>query len=435
MHKKLLMVLAVLCQFLVLFPFLVMSEGIGFGEFVWWHYAAMYAAAAGFWAVGRLLRGWASGAGLSKRGRGWAGFLSRVGFVAPGAAFCVVCGLMGLHSGLYLYLLPGCIAAYYGGSLSVGSDYSEVFSRGWFGVYFVAAVIAAVLLSFTHNDFICSAGMTQLCVSFGALIIGAAVLTNQTNIDVQTRQRAGGRAVLPAGVRRSNALMIAVVGAVILALFLFAKPFGNAILECIKAVVRFLLSLLNRGREDVDDDNELAENTSDVIDYTTNENPYADLLMFLLAAGIVFLVVKFRRQIWGFIREIFAPLFKEPVREESAPFFDEVSSSGDAKYASRSSARTERELLKKYRRETDPAMKYREGYELFLMRLGRSAFPQLPTDTTTLHTDKGGKAFGGRVPEEEISGMVRTYDRVRYGGEIPDNNELEQLDRLLDDIR
>lgn len=42
MHKKLLMVLAVLCQFLVLFPFLVMSEGIGFGEFVWWHYAAMY---------------------------------------------------------------------------------------------------------------------------------------------------------------------------------------------------------------------------------------------------------------------------------------------------------------------------------------------------------------------------------------------------------
>lgn len=52
MHKKLLMVLAVLCQFLVLFPFLVMSEGIGFGEFVWWHYAAMYAAAAGFWAVG-----------------------------------------------------------------------------------------------------------------------------------------------------------------------------------------------------------------------------------------------------------------------------------------------------------------------------------------------------------------------------------------------
>ena len=302
-------------------------------------------------------------------------------------------------------------------------------------MYFVAAVIAAVLLSFTHNDFICSAGMTQLCVSFGALIIGAAVLTNQTNIDVQTRQRAGGRAVLPAGVRRSNALMIAVVGAVILALFLFAKPFGNAMLECIKAVVRFLLSLLNRGREDVDDDNELAENTSDVIDYTTNENPYADLLMFLLAAGIVFLVVKFRRQIWGFIREIFAPLFKEPVREEPAPFFDEVSSSGDAKYASRSSARTERELLKKYRRETDPAMKYREGYELFLMRLGRSAFPQLPTDTTTLHTDKGGKAFGGRVPEEEISGMVRTYDRVRYGGEIPDNNELEQLDRLLDDIR
>jgi len=163
-----------------------------------------------------------------------------------------------------------------------------------------------------------------------------------------------------------------------------------------------------------DDDNELAENTSDVIDYTTNENPYADLLMFLLAAGIVFLVVKFRRQIWGFIREIFAPLFKEPVREESAPFFDEVSSSGDAKYASRSFARTERELLKKYRRETDPAMKYREGYELFLMRLGRSAFPQLPTDTTTLHTDKGGKAFGGRVLDDSKPKYVNSPETLVY---------------------
>ena len=285
---------------------------------------------------------------------------------------------MGLHSGLYLYLLPGCIAAYYGGSLSVGRDYSEVFSSGWFGVYFVAAVIAAVLLSFTHNDFICSAGMTQLCVSFGALIIGAAVLTNQTNIDVQTRQRAGGRAVLPAGVRRSNALMIAVVGAVILALFLFAKPFGNAILECIKAVVRFLLSLLNRGREDVDDDNELAENTSDVIDYTTNENPYADLLMFLLAAGIVFLVVKFRRQIWGFIREIFAPLFKEAVGGAPAPFFDEVSSSGDAKYASRSSARTEREAAEKIPPRNRPCDEVPRGLRAVSYAAGEVCVPAAP---------------------------------------------------------
>lgn len=435
MHKKLLMALAVVCQFLALFPFLVMSEGVGFGGFTWWHYVAMYAAAAAFWAVGRLLCGWASGAGLSRRGRAWAVFLARVGFIAPGAAFCVVCGLAGLHSGLYLYLLPGCISAYFGGYLSVGKDYSDVFSRGWFGVYFVAAVISAVLLSFTHDDYIYSAGMTQLCVSFAALIVGAAVLTNQTNIDVQTRQRAGGRAVLPPGVRRTNALMIAAVGAVTVGLFLFAKPFGSALFEGIKALVRLLMSLLNRGRQGAVDDSQLAENTAEAIDYTTNENPYADLLMYLLAAAIVYLIVRFRRQIWGFIREIFAPLFKQPEREETAPFFDEVSASGDAKYDSTRVRRTERELLKKYRRETDPAMKYREGYELFLMRLGRTAFPQLPTDTTTLHTDKGGKAFAGRVQSGDIAAMIRTYDRVRYGGETPDNTELERLDRLLDDIR
>lgn len=435
MHKNLLLWLAVACQFLALFPFFTAAEGIGFGEYVWWHYIVMYAAAAGFWTAGKLLCGWASGAGLSKRGRAWAVFLARVGFIAPTAVFCVVCGLAGLHTGLYLYLLPGCIAAYYGGYLSVGKEYSEVFSRGWFGVYFAAAVVAAILLSFTHDERLTSAGMTQLCVSFGALIIGAAVLTNQTNIDVQTRQRAGGRAVLPAGVRRTNALMIAVVGAVIIGLFLFAKPFGNALFEGIRALLKLLLSLLNHGRQDVEDDNELAENTAEAMDYTTNENPYADLLMYLFAALIIFLVVKFRRQIWSFIREIFAPLFREPLREEPAPFFDEVSSSGDARYVSGRNVRTERELLKKYRRETDPAMKYREGYELFLMRLGRSAFPQLPTDTTTLHSDKGGKAFGGRVPADELNAMIQTYDRVRYGGEVPENVELERLDRLLEDIR
>lgn len=435
MHKKLLMSLAVACQFLVLFPFLVISEGIGFGEFIWWHYAVMYAVAAGFWAVGRLLCGWASGAGLSKRGRAWALFLSRVGFIVPGTAFCVVCEVFELHTGLILYLLPGCITAYFGGYLSVGRDYSEVFSRGWFGVYFVASVIAAVLLSFTHSDFIYSAGMTQLCVSFGVLIIGAAVLTNQTNIDVQTRQRAGGRAVLPNGVRSMNAFMIAALAAVSVGLFLFAKPLGNAIFEAIRSLVRLVISLLKRSDSNVTDEIQQFDNTSDEIDYTANENPYADLLMFIFAAAIVFLIVKFRKQIWGFIREIFAPLFKEQLRESPPPFIDEISSSGVMKYSSAKNARTERELLKKYRRETDPSMKYREGYELFLMRLGRSAFPQLPTDTTTLHRDKGEKAFGGRIPDEEISGMVRTYDRVRYGGEIPDNTELERLDKLLEEIR
>lgn len=434
MHKKVLYWLAVVCRYTALFPFVVLAEGVGFGGFTWWHYIAMYACAAAFGACGRLLGAWSSGAGLSRRGKAWAVFLARVGFLLPGTLFCIACGVFSLHTGLLLYLLPGCVAAYYGGYLSAGRDYSEAFSRGWFAVYFVAAIIAAVLLSFTHDPALTSAGMSQLCVSFGVLIIGAAVLTNQTNIDIQTRQRAGGRAVLPKGVRGYNALMIAVVGAVILALFLFAKPVAEGITAGIKALVRLLMSLIRQNGRDEADDGEMSENTGDAVDFTENENPYADLLMFLLAAGIVFLAVKFRRQIWGFIKEIFAPLFKTPAREEDMPFFDELSASTDQRTASKSALRTERELLRKYRRETDPAAKYREGYELFLMRLGRTAFPQQPTDTTTLHADKGAKAFGGRLQDVEMAEMVRTYDRVRYGGAVPGNDELERLDRLLDEI-
>ena len=80
-------------------------------------------------------------------------------------------------------------------------------------------------------------------------------------------------------------------------------------------------------------------------------------------------------------------------------------------------------------------LKYREGYELFLMRLGRSAFPQLPTDTTTVHCGKGGMAFGERITNSRIEVMVKQYDRVRYGGEVPDSAALEHLDTLLKEIR
>ena len=434
MYDRILYALAVFCQFLSLFPFLVLTEGIGFGEYVPWHYAVFYAAVGAFWLCGRLLGVCANNRGLSRRGKAWAVFFARIGFLAPTAGFIAVCASLGLHSGLYLYLLPGCIGGYYGGYMSTGRGYSDVFTRGWFAVYFVAAFISAGLLSFTHDKALSSAGMTQLCVGFGGLIILAAVLTNQTNIDMQTRQRSGGRAVLPKGTRSYNALLIAGVGIFVVGLFLLTEPAARLITSGIGALFRWLLSLLNQdGQADLLE-GEMQDNTAEDMEYYINESPFADLLMLLFWGLIVFLIIKFRRQIWGFFREIFAPLFKAPPQDAPQPFVDELSSSGYTQTSAREQRRTQRELYRRYRRETDPVMKFRQGYELFLATLKQTPFPQLATDTTTIHSDKGEKAFCSRISEPELDGMVQIYNRVRYGGEVPQPQELEALDRIIDAI-
>lgn len=435
MYQRILTGLAVFGQFLALFPFVVVAQGVGFGEFVWWYYIAMYAVVAVFYGCGRLCSCWIHGASFSGKIKPFMLFLSRIGVIVPIAAFIIVGALINAHAGLYLYFLPGCITAYYAGYCAVGRDYSDIFTRGWFALYFVAALLGAILISLTYREELTNPGIMQLCVSFGVMMITAAVLTNQTNIDMQTRQRSGGNAVLPAGVRKYNALLILGTGAVIVALCLFTKPVAEGIMSLLKMLVSWLVSLI-RGREnEIYDYGEMDENTAAGMEYYENSNVLAQLLFYLLMAGMVLLAVKFRRQIWQFIKEIFAPLFRGRAEEPQSPFVDEFSESSDIRQNSRGVQRSERDLLKKYRREIDPVMKYRLGYELFLTRLKQSAFPQLPTDTTTAHRSKGNKAFSARISDAALNEVVDEYDRVRYGKEIPGSEALERLDALLENIR
>ena len=83
-----------------------------------------------------------------------------------------------------------------------------------------------------------------------------------------------------------------------------------------------------------------------------------------------------------------------------------------------------------YRREQDPVQKYRKGYLLFLLRLDRTAFPHLPSDTTTVHGKKGELAFR----RNDIEKMVGEYNAVRYGGAIPDEYQLSAQERLLNEL-
>ncbi len=428
MNSRILSAAAYFCVFLSLFPFAVITEGIAFSEYVWWHYFALYGVNITFFLMGYLCRGWVSGGSFSKKLESVAVFFSRAAVAVPIVIFSAVVLLCGLSAGLFLYSLPAAVIAYFYGYSAFGKGYSDVFTRGQFALFFVAGIIAAILLSLTYDKEISSVGMYQLCISFGVLIVMAAVLTNQTNIDMRTSQRSAGKAVLPDGLRSYNALLIAAVGAVIVGLCLFSGPVAKLVFEGIKQLISLLLSLLRNNEYEVPDYQYDGEYQSgEYISY--EENTGSELLNLLLLIILIVVIIRFRKQIWSFIKEIAAPLFKQSEQAEAVPFYDEVADSA-AKFRSGNRKKELKQLYKRYCREDNSVARYRIGYTLFLMKLSDSPYSQAISDTTLIHNIKGNNAFH----RDELDGMVAVYNKVRYGGYTPTTDELSAQHRLIEQI-
>ena len=428
MNGKLLRGTAVFCVLLSLFPFAVMTEAIAFGEYVWWHYFALYGVNIAFYLLGYLCRSWVTNGGFSKKREPLMTFLSRAAVAVPVIAFVAVVLGCNLTAGLLLYALPAGVIAYFGGYSAYGRGYSDVFTRGQFALFFVAGVIAAILLSFTYEKELASVGMYQLCIAFGMLIVAAAVLTNQTNIDIRTGQRGGGRAVLPDGLRGYNALLIAAVGAAIVGLCLFSRPIAVLIFEGIKQLLSLLLSLIQK-RDYGTPEQQYDGQYQDGGYITFEDGTGSELLNLLLLVILVVLAVVFRKRIWAFIKELAAPLFKPSEQAEAVPFYDEVADSA-AKSRSVSRRRELKQLYRRYLKETEPVARYRMGYTLFLMKLADSPYSQALSDTTFIHNIKGNSAFH----RDSLDGMVEVYNRVRYGGHVPTPDELGEQRALIEEI-
>ncbi|MGN1120222.1 MAG: DUF4129 domain-containing protein [Oscillospiraceae bacterium] len=429
MNSKALYAASVAGLILTLFPFACASEGACFGEFRLWRYLVYFAVFGAFFSLGRLAAELAKCRDFGKR-RGRVMFASRAAVVIPAGAFIAAVALAGFPTGLYFYIFPACIIAYYGGHHTAGFVYSDVFSRGWFVLFFVTALVCSATLWFTHDEGIMSAGGFQLCFCFGVIIVLAAVLTNQTNIDMRTAQRDAGRSVLPAGLRSYNALLIAAICLVTVGLFLFAKPLAKLIGEGISALLGFILSLIkNEGTPSTDEPS--FEHSEEQMKYSFLDGIPAELLnalLFVFVAGVVFC---FRHVIWELIKGALAPLFAESAAPDEVPFVDEVSDARTRSDSFRTKKKSEQQLLKRYKKESDPVAKYRMGYALFLRRLERSPFAPTLTDTTTAHSKKGASAFR----REDIDVMVSVYNDVRYGGRVPTAQELSAQERIIDELK
>lgn len=438
-EPKILKFSAVFGQFLALFPFAVLLCGVGEHSFEPWLYLAAYAVWAAFYAMGRLSGKLAHELELSgrpsKKAQPVVLFLSRIAVIIPVGIFIVVVLAAKLTSMTFFYVLPAGIIAYFGAHGCTGKGYSDVFSRGWFALYFIAAVIAAIMLWATHEEELAAVGIFQLCAGFALITLLSALLANQTNIDVCTKQRAGGKSVLPGGLRRYNAVLITVICSATIGLFLFARPLAELVKLLISLVGRgvlFIFESLSSCVRTVPGDGVSDPASGNIVQIVPSEpaSILANIFFVLLMFGLVLLVIRLRKQIWSAIKYIFEPLFRKNREPSNIPFYDEFLVSDAKKLSPRVRRRAERELIKQYRRETDPSRKYRLGYALFLIRLGKTNRPPMPVDTTTIHREKGEGAF-----ETDLGELSGVYNRVRYGEAAPTAEELARQEQLLAELK
>lgn len=429
--------LAVLGQLAALFPFAVFFEAVCLGELVTWHFFAIYAV----WLVFRSV-GWLIGTGVSslqkrrlpKKLIPFTNFLSRIGVAVPAAAFIALGVWLESDFSVYFYILPACIIIYFGGSRSVGRSYSDIFSRSWFLLDLFSSIAAMIALSLSEETAVTSAARYLLCVGFAAVTLLSAVLANQTNIDMRTSQRDAGKAVLPEGLRRYNALLVIGTVVLTLGLFVFAKPLAALFRTVIAAIVTAvffiwgkIISLLMPEEITFDPGGEAADTSVQEIESGVD---IGGIIFAIMLIAVIVLMIRFRKQIFNAIKGFFEPLFRNRDTTFDMPFADEITSS-DAKLNSlKARKKAERDLERRYARETSPERKYRLGYALFLARLRRSEQPPAPSDTTDIHREKGERSFGG-----DLRVFSEAYNKVRYADIPPTPEELAAEEELLRRIK
>lgn len=430
MNKRLLKGMAVVCRMLSIFPFAVLTEA-SMGEFVWWHYPVFFVVTALFYAVGYLAGKIIAVAHFPKNVKPLAVFSSKAAVLLPILAFILITQRLELSSMLYIYALPAGIISYYSGYRAYGQEYGDLFSMGWFGLFFVAAVVTCMILNFSNVPELYSSAVRQLCAVFGVMTVLASLLANQTNIDQRTRQRSAGKSVLPNGLRGYNAMLIAGISAAIVALFMTAKPLAAMIVKGIAALVGIILALIRDYGPKMEYDSYIEGDGAVGELVESSDNSFFTIMWSLAAIFALIMIIRFRRQILGFFKELFAPLFRESRREAPQPFADEITDTLSKFDCARSRRRSEQRLMRQFRKEPDPRKRYRLGYGLFMLRLSRSAFPPLLSDTTSVHSQKGVSAF----QREDIEDMVRVYNAVRYGDKIPAPEQLEAQRKLIEELR
>ena len=431
MNNTALRSISVFAQLLSVFPFVVLCEGVGFGRYVWWHYIAFFLVYAVFYAWGKLCASWALNPGHSRTFKPKAIFLSRAAVIVPIIAYVLVCATFEFSSALYLYALPAAIIMFSGGHRTAGKEYSDIFTRGWFALFFVSAVISSVIIWFTKKEELTVWGNFQLCFAFGLLIVISAVLTNQTNIDTCTHQRDSQRASLPKGLRGYNSGLVMGVAGATVALCLFAIPMAQFFVFLIKTAIGWIIELIRSLSPDYELNYDIDSEGGSGLNVNINDNSAAEIISALLFVSLIVVIIVFRKKIAAFFRDMIAPLFRMKEESDNAGYYDEVSEIEGFARSGISRRKRQQMMYKDFRKEKDKVTKYRLGYNYMLLLLKDTAFAPVYTDNTDIHRYKGENG----LHNDDVKEIVSVYNKVRYGGYVPTDDDIAFAEEFIEKIR
>lgn len=274
----------------------------------------------------------------------------------------------------------------------------------------------------------------------------AAIFAVLRNL-LMLRGASGGRTGLPRGFYRYNMLLTGgflVPGAAVLLLGGQIIAGIRTVLQWIggwlRQIVRMLSALLVDPEWFTMPDDELPAQRTDAL--AQGMAVIALLINLAVIAAAVFFLIRCRRELWelfrGWLRDLLYAFRRlTRLREPEIPpeVHAEYTDAVELLDAGRSTVRfrkppTWRRRYRKYKRMPAGAMRFREGYALWLNRVQALGAELTAQDTPRMQLDKS-----GGIPDKTATAAVNAaYYRIRYGSGTPTAEEAAQLDAVLREL-
>lgn len=406
-------------------PALLVADRAAFADFGFIRFLLYYAVIAGVFFVGKLTGSAVKSAGNGKKlpaAKAAAFCIGAVLAICP-VAVCFAFALSSASAFVYPLIV---IFIYFSGYASVRRGDAELlspFTLTGCGIVVIACYFIYGALAEEN------AAPGQLCIVLTALVIAAAsvFVFNQRNISLLYARRSANPAEMPRNIRRFNLLLTGGFCGIFLLLFLFCGPLSGALTELFKAIVRgiilFFESLFAGGIEGDDEAPDFSESGS--YSPLSAGNDALILLLYVVTAVVVLAGLFFAvRAVIRFIAEKLhsRPSVAENLAEGYTDYLTfERERSGDR-------GQSFRRAVKAYRKETDPALKYRSGYRAFMLWLAQRGCEPFFSDTAETHLTEAAQILPdcGFPPE-----IVAAYSELRYNDGAVSAEQTEKMEQFI----
>ncbi len=319
-------------------------------------------------------------------------------------------------------------------------SFSDVFTFPWLAAYLTESFFCYIFAAFQQsmiNDFYdgFSAALSSCCTLIAVQIIVMSMLTvlliNQSNIDAQIDRRKNVNLIVPRGLKAHNARLIITVCAVILILMLFKDAIAGFLAWIATTTAKIAdMLLMNIRRQTAP----MMEGSGEIRPgmMPGNSSGEHDIALYLALIAVVVLVIVFRKKIvvlFKFVaNKVFGRLSKPNEAENDT---EDYTDRYEVIYRRREKAEnvSPSELLKRYKKEHDPVKKYRTGYRLYLMWLGKRSRKMSPSFTVEQQEKEADGLYFGECDIHKISDC---YSDIRYDDSR--STEENEMNRLINEL-